>query len=45
MTGSDVISIAGVVIAAAALIPQVIQWIYKAIRKPTLEILSARVIE
>jgi hypothetical protein len=44
MTGSDVISIAGVVIAAAALIPQVIQWIYKAIRKPTLEILSARVV-
>ena len=44
MTGSDIIAIVGVAIGAAALIPQIIQWIYKAIRKPTLEILSARVV-
>ena len=40
MTGSDIVAIVG----AAAWIPQIVQWIYKAIRKPTLEILSARAI-
>jgi hypothetical protein len=44
MASSDVIAAVSVVIAAAALIPQVVQWIRKEIKAPLLEILSARTV-
>jgi hypothetical protein len=37
MTGSDIVAIVG----AAAWIPQIVQWIYRALRKPKLELISA----
>src|SRR5688572_16457652 len=44
MTRSDVIAIVGVTVAAAALIPQIVRWIYERVKKPTLELLAARVV-
>ncbi len=41
MSGSDIVAVIGVAIGAAALIPQVVQWVNNAVRKPKLEILSA----